>query len=312
MGTKKYVPYCDVVMRFRQYSPILALFAWCALIGIVCAASDCGCGGLPDSGPPSGWSDAGNSAMSSYSGFGGSSGGATAGSSSSDPGSTGGNSPGSTSTDGINTGATDSGSSESTASGSSAGSYSDQAVKLTSEGIALFRQGDFNKSLDSLNQSLSLDPYSEKTWIVTGDVLSAMDRLNESLAAYTQGLHLDQADPGLYAKIGNVQIRMGDYKAAVSSYDRALGFQPDFPEAAANRTKAAGLASGIAAMAANPGPSAVPTSAAINQTGIPVGTGSGPAIHPVAPTQASLPALVSIPAFGIVLVFFQDKKKQEP
>ena len=96
MGTKKYVPNCDVVMRFRQYSLILALFAWCALIGIVCAAaSDCGCGGLPDSSPPSGWSDAGNSAMSSYSGFGGSGGGAKAGSSSSDQAGTGGNSQGS-------------------------------------------------------------------------------------------------------------------------------------------------------------------------------------------------------------------------
>jgi tetratricopeptide (TPR) repeat protein len=299
-------------MRFRQYSPILALFAWCALIGIVFAASDCGCGGLPDSGPPSGWSDAGNSAMSSYSGFGGSSGGTTAGSSSSDPGSTAGNSQGSTSTDGTNTGAADPGSSGSTASGSSAGGYSDQALKLTSQGIALFRQGDFNKSLDALNQSLSRDPYSEKTWIITGDVLSAMDRLNESLEAYTQGLHLDKADPGLYAKIGNVQIRMGAYQAAVSSYDRALALQPDFPEAVVNRTKAAGLASGIVAMAATPGPSAAPTIAAIHQPSIPVETGTGPASPPVAPTQASLPALVAIPAFGMVLVFFRDKKKQGP
>ena len=185
-------------------------------------------------------------------------------------------------------------------------------MKLTSQGITLFRQGDFNKSLDSLNQSLSLDPYSEKTWIITGDVLSAMDRLNESLAAYTQGLHLDQADPGLYAKIGNVQIRMGAYKAAVSSYDHALALQPDFPDAVANRTKAAGLASGIVAMAATPGPSAAPTIAAINQTGIPVGTGTGPASNPVAPTQASLPALVAVTALGIVLVFFRDKKKQGP
>jgi hypothetical protein len=310
MGTKKYVPYCDVVMRFRQYSSILALFGWCALIGIVCAASDCGCGGLPDSGPPSGWSDAGNSAMSSYSGFGGSGGGATTGSSSSDPGSTSGNDLGSTSTDGTGTGATDSGSSGSTASGSSAGSYSDQALKLTSQGIAMFRQGDFNKSLDSLNQSLSLDPYSEKTWIVTGDVLSATDRLNESLAAYTQGLHLDQTDPGLYAKIGSVQIRMGAYQAAVSSYDRALALQPDFPGGVANRTRAAGMGSGMVAMAATPGPSVAPNAAAINQTGIPVGTGSGPASPPVAPTQASLPALVVVPAFGIVLFFFRDPKKQ--
>jgi len=141
-------------------------------------------------------------------------------------------------------------------------------------------------------------------------VLSATDRLNESLAAYTQGLHLDQTDPGLYAKIGSVQIRMGAYQAAVSSYDRALALQPDFPGGVANRTRAAGMGSGMVAMAATPGPSVAPNAAAINQTGIPVGTGSGPASPPVAPTQASLPALVVVPAFGIVLFFFRDPKKQ--
>jgi hypothetical protein len=65
-------------------------------------------------------------------------------------------------------------------------------------------------------------------------------------------------------------------------------------------------------MAATPGPSAAPTIAAINQTAIPAGTGTGPAGNPVAPTQASLPALAAITALGIVLVICQDKKKQGP
>jgi tetratricopeptide (TPR) repeat protein len=297
-------------MRFQQYSPILALFAWCALIGIVCAASDCGCGGLPDSSPPSGWSDAGNSAMSSYSGFGGSSGGTGTGSSSSDLGSTGGSNTGSGGSAGTGSGSMDTGSSGTTQSGSSAGSYSDQAVTLTYQGIALFRQGDFNKSLDFLNQSLSLDPYSEKTWVSAGEVLSATGRLNESLAAYTQGLHLDPADPVLYAKIGDIQIRMGAYNAAVSSYDHALAFQPDFPEAVANRTKAAGLASGLVAMALTPVPSPSPFVAVTNQSVTPFGAVTNQSGQPAAPTQASLPALLAIPCFGIVLVLFQNKKKR--
>jgi len=296
-------------MRFRQYSLILSVFTWCALIGIVCAASDCGCGGLPDSGPPSGWSDAGNAAMSSYSGFGGS-GGGTGTTTSADQGSPGGTDSGLGSSSGTGSGSGNSGSSGSVSSGSSAGSYSDEAVKLTSLGIDLFRQGDFNKSLDSLNRSLTLDPYSEKTWTVKGDVLLAMDRGNESLAAYTQALHLDQADPVIYSKIGDAQIKTGAYKAAVASYDHALALQPDFPSAAANRTIAVELASGLVAMPATTGPSPAATYLMATRTSIPDVTGTHPSDSTAITTQASLPAAGVLPAFGIVMIFFLIKRRK--
>jgi hypothetical protein len=294
-----YVLCCGDVMRFRQYSLILALFAWCALIGIVCAAADCGCGGLPDSSPPSGWSDAGDSAMDSYSGFGGSAGGTGAGSTSSDPGNTGagsqgGSDPGYSPSSGSGSGSADPGSSGTAASGSSAGSLSDQALTLTSQGIARFRQGDLNKSLDYLNASLALDPYSEKTWITTGDVLYAMDRPNESLAAYSRGLYLDKADPALYVKIGDVQVRMGAYDAAVASYDRALALQPNLPQATANRTKAAALASGLVAMPTTR-PSSIPGTD-MNETSDPQVSAGTPPVPQTTPNTAPFPALPTIAA----------------
>jgi len=297
-------------MRFRQYSLILVLLAWCALVGIVCAASGCGCGGLPSSSPPSGWSDAGNAAMSSYSGFGGTGGGTGAGSTTSDHGSSGGTSQGSGGSAGTGQGPSDSGSSAGTTPGSSAGSYSGEALKLTSQGIALFKQGNVNLSLDSLNRSLALDPYSEKTWIVTGDVLSAMDRINESIAAYTQALHLDQADPVIFAKIGDTELKSGAYKDAVASYDRALALQPDFPSALANRTKAAELASGLVMMDAAGGPSPAPSGTIADQNNAPVVPVTKSLDLPPA-TQASLPAVLVLPAFGIVMVFLHLRMKKD-
>lgn len=222
----------------------------------------------------------------------------------------GGTSQGSDSSPGTGPGSTDSGSSGSPSSGSSAGSYSDEALKLTSQGIALFRQGNANMSLDSLNRSLALDPYSEKTWIVTGDVLSAMGRVNESLAAYTKALHLDQADPELFAKIGDLQLASGAYKDAVASYDRALALQPDFPSAVANRTKAAVLASGLVVMDATGGQSPAPAQTVTYQKDVPVVIVTNSSDQPVT-TKASLPAVLVLPAFGIVIIFLLNKKRNE-
>ena len=59
----------------------------------------------------------------------------------------------------------------------------------------------------------------------------------------------------------------------------------------------------------HPGPSASPTIAAINQTGTPVGTGTGPDSNPVAPTQASLPPLVAITGVGDCPGFLLGQKE---
>ncbi|HTY15217.1 MAG TPA: tetratricopeptide repeat protein [Methanoregulaceae archaeon] len=302
-------------MRFRQYSLILALSAWCALIGVVCAAADCGCGGLPDSSPPSGWSDAGNSAMSSYSGFGGTGSGSGTGNSYSDQGNTGsgtsgGDGAGPSSSSGTDSGSANSGSSGTASSGSSAGSFSDQALALTSQGIAQFRQGDLNKSLDSLNRSLALDPYSEKTWITTGDVLSAMGRLNESLEAYTHGLHLDKTDPALYVKIADVQVRTGAYSTAVASYDRALALQPNLPQAIANRTKAAALASGLVVMATTQ-PSPPPAGEDTYEITAPPASVTTVPVPQTTRNQAPFPVLLAVSAAGFVMMFCRGAKNKE-
>ena len=191
--------------------------------------------------------------------------------------------------------------------GSSAGSYSDKALTLTSQGIALFRQGDLNKSLDSLNLSLTLDPYSQKTWVASGDVLSAMGRLNESLAAYTNGLNLDKADPVLYAKIADVQVKLGAYNTAVASYDHALALQPDFPSAMANRTRAVALASGLVAMATT-APSSQPAGADINGTVVPAASVTLLSPSQTPTKQAPFPALLAVPAAALALMAFRRVK----
>jgi tetratricopeptide (TPR) repeat protein len=308
-GNRKYHYQEDEsTMIVRSLFPILALIGCCALIGAAFAASDCGCGGLPSSSPPSGWADAGNAAMNSYSGFGSSTGGTGSGSST---GGTGTSSPssdyGSSSGSGSGTGGSSSGIGGS--SGSLSGSNSDEAVKMTSQAIALFKEGDYNNSLAALNGSINLDPYSAKTWITKGDVLSAMGLLNESIAAYTQVIHLDPSDPAVYAKMGDVLVKMGAYKEAVASYDHALTLEPGYPSIEANRTQAAEFASGLIAESNTSGSTPASSSTPPPATLVPADTAAQPTIA-VTVTKAPLPGVLVLPAFCIIGIFLLNKKRK--
>jgi len=198
------------------------------------ADSDCGCGGnsMTD---PFGW-DSQESAVSVDTG--GSNRGAHDGSSES-----GSNSAAGTSESGSET----STGSNSGGSGSVSGSESssDSTLSLISQGLALYRQGDLNQSLSTMNKSLSIDPYSVRAWTIKGDVLSAMGRYEEAVRAYSQVLHLDPSDGSAAAKKGDALMNAGKYQDAIVSYDRAITMNPGLTGIQVNRSVANELASGI-------------------------------------------------------------------
>ena len=225
-------------MELKIISGLLGILLVIALAGVT-AGEDCGCGGFDMSAPsmPSGGD---NSARDSfYSGLDSPTGGSTNGGTSSDSSSPGSSSSGS--------GSQASGSSVSGDSGSgtanSGGVSSDAAVLLTSKGLDLFRKGDFNSSLTALNESLDLDPYTPKTWMVKGDVLASMGRYEEAISLYSRVIKLDPADPTAYAKTGDALVSEGKFSEAVASYDHALAADPGLTAVQANRTRALDLAS---------------------------------------------------------------------
>jgi len=204
------------------------------------AEQDCGCGGLPDTSPPSGWDTAANDARDSfYSGLDTPSGGDSG--TGSPSGSSSGDSSG-------NIGSQSSGSSlggdTGSGTGGSAGTFSDDAVLLTSRGLTLFRKGEFNNSLVLLNESLGLDPYSWKTWMARGDVLLALGQYEEAISAYANAIHLDPADPGAYEKTGDALVYEEKFDDAIVFYDHALAADPGRATVQANRTRAVDLAKG--------------------------------------------------------------------
>jgi tetratricopeptide (TPR) repeat protein len=124
-------------------------------------------------------------------------------------------------------------------------STSDSALLLAVRGTTYYQQGDLNQSLDLLNKSISLDPYSVRAWMTRGDVLSAMGRYNEAVDAYSQVLHLDPSDGPAAAKKGDALVNAGKYQEAITSYDRAIAAAPSLPGVQVNRSMAKQLAGGM-------------------------------------------------------------------
>jgi hypothetical protein len=292
----------DRIMPIRPVHLILLLVASCALVLVIsAAASDCGCGGLTDSGPPSGWADAGNAAMDSYSGFGDTGGGSASGSS-------GGSS--SSGSSGSLSGSSD-GSSGSSGGGTSAGS-ADEAVLLTSKGISLLRQGDLNSSLEILNKSISYDPFNTKSWRAKADVLIALQRYGEAVAALDKVIKLDPASDDAYAKRGDALLLSGKFKDAITSYDHALAINPNIPGVPANRTLALDLSGG--ALHANRSEgfvTAVPTQHQVNRT--PTAADSAPGTESVprpAATSLPLPVWTTVLAMSLTCIAFRLSRTQ--
>ena len=211
----------------------------CVFLVGISAGEDCGCDF--DTSPPDfswespGYSSPGTQDNSNSGSTPGSAGGASSNSGSSSSGDNSISGPGS------------SGDSSTAGSGSISGSAgsSDSALVLAARGADYYRQGDLNQSLDMMNKSLIIDPYSVRAWMTKGEVLSAMGRYIEAAAAYSRVLSLDPSDGPAAAKRGDAYLNAGKYPEAIASYDRAVAMNPGIPGIQSNRSKAKQLASGI-------------------------------------------------------------------
>lgn len=199
------------------------------------AETDCGCGGVPDASPPSGWDDPGATIDDSGSL---SSGGAGSGSSdtSSDGGSAGSGSAESGS------GSDSAGSPDSSPSGDAS---SDAAIRLIREGAAFMAIGNYTAALDLFNESVRLDPYSVRAWSGRGDAFAVLGMTAEAMNAYDRAIRLDPSDAGLWSRKGLLQMAMGDFNASVASFDKALAQNPNLDAVKRNRTMALERAAGI-------------------------------------------------------------------
>ncbi|MDD1718708.1 MAG: tetratricopeptide repeat protein, partial [Methanoregulaceae archaeon] len=174
------------------------------LIGPACAvADDCGCGGVPDASPPSGW-DNPDATMDDSGGLSSGSGSGPSGDSSSSA-STGPESGSSYDSGSSSSSSSSSGSSSPGSGGGAPGDSSfDNALTWRKTAEARFAEGNLTTSLDAYNMSLRIDPYSTKAWSGKGDVLTALGNYTEALSAYDRVIRLDPGDEKAWIKKGGI------------------------------------------------------------------------------------------------------------
>jgi len=110
-----------------------------------------------------------------------------------------------------------------------------EAVGLHDSGFKAYLAGDNATALDFYNRSLALDPQYTRAWIDKGDVLSAMNRSQEAVAAYDSALNLDDSLAIVWNSRGVALMASGNYTAARDSFDRALRIAPQYDAAIQNR-----------------------------------------------------------------------------
>jgi len=110
-----------------------------------------------------------------------------------------------------------------------------EAVGFRDSGFKAYLAGDNATALDFYNRSLALDPQYTRAWIDKGDVLSAMNRSQEAVAAYDSALNLDNSLAIVWNSRGVALMATGNYTAARDSFDRALRIAPQYDAAIQNR-----------------------------------------------------------------------------
>jgi hypothetical protein len=202
-------------------------------------ASDCGCGGLPDSGPPDGWDTPG-----SFSGGGGSGGTGGGGSDTgADPGNSG-------DTSGADTGGSNTGSDSYSSAGgdsdySSGGSTTvqgsgatDDAALLVSKARTALQQGNYEESLQAFDTALSEDNNLMAAWMGKAQAETLLGNYTDAVASYNRAARLDPGDADPWVGKGTAYLAAGDYTKAIESFDRALVIHPGLADALEGRALA--------------------------------------------------------------------------
>ncbi|TMI05365.1 MAG: tetratricopeptide repeat protein [Betaproteobacteria bacterium] len=104
-------------------------------------------------------------------------------------------------------------------------------VLLNNLGLSLQAQGRFDAAADRYREAIALQPDLLPAHANLGDVLSTRHRYAEAAASYARAAALNPNLAALWNNLGFCQRRAGAPTAARTSFQRALSFAPDDPQA---------------------------------------------------------------------------------
>lgn len=124
----------------------------------------------------------------------------------------------------------------------------DQALQLDSElaaahsnrGRVLLTLGSekASEALKSFDRALKLKPDEIDTLRDKALALRALGRAEDELEIYTKMSQLNKEEWGIWLRLGDIQLEVGDFRSAISSYDKSLEFKDDLVPAYIRRAVA--------------------------------------------------------------------------
>lgn len=100
-------------------------------------------------------------------------------------------------------------------------------------GWAYVRHGQLSRAEASLRQATKLDASFEQAHALLARVLAMRGRGEEAAEMALSGLSIDYASASLHSALGIALLASGDEEKALKAFEKALGFDPEWPEAVA-------------------------------------------------------------------------------
>ncbi len=97
--------------------------------------------------------------------------------------------------------------------------------------LVYLAKGEYDKALEKLNHSISLDSQFAYTYLVLGNLKSLEGKIDEASAAYEQALVHDPGNAEAHSALGYMYYQQGNITDAVSANQMALQIDPNLPRA---------------------------------------------------------------------------------
>lgn len=109
------------------------------------------------------------------------------------------------------------------------------ASALAERAIVRCRHREVELAAADADKARELDPSLAVVWLATGLVHAERQEWDKAMEAYRAGLEREPANPALLANLGEAQLRMRDFTAALATLDQALARESQEDELAAAR-----------------------------------------------------------------------------
>ncbi len=110
-----------------------------------------------------------------------------------------------------------------------------RADAYCNQGYAYSMLNNSASALVSYDKCTALDPNNADSWNQKGLVLMDLGRYQEALDAYDEATQITVKNAGIWNNKGLALAALGRYPEALQCFNKALGLQPDFPDALKNK-----------------------------------------------------------------------------